>query len=181
MPRLGQAGRLGLAEGGDVRGQGHFAIAGALPFRQALDVGRIAEIKESVRRHVRVVEDAVEDLELGDGAVPGALEPGLFGDEAFGKCPWGRPVALAEDADEIGATAADLLEADRDHLDLLIFGDAPAKVDIAPDDAARFAESPELREDELDQLLAFRAHVAEGRGDKDPDDAVGGSGGRSGG
>ena len=83
-------------------------------------------------------------------------------------------VAFAEDADEERAAAIDLGEADGQDVAALglLLGDAPAQIDLAPGDAALFAELAELGEDPFDQLLAFGEQVAERGRHKDADNPL---------
>ena len=81
---------------------------------------------------------------------------------------------MRQQAGEERPAVVDLGEAERQHapLGLLLIGDAPAQIDLAPSDTALLAQFAKLREDVLDQTVAFSLHVPEGRGDKDPDGAA---------
>ncbi len=85
-----------------------------------------------------------------------------------------RTVALAEQADEKGAAALDLGQADGKRLafGFLLVGHSPPKVDIGPGDTATFAQLAELREGALDQFVALGMHIAEGGGDEHADMAL---------
>ena len=103
-------------------------------------IGRIAEVEERVPGHIPVVEHAVEDFQFGDGFPPRDMlfEP-RFGGDDFGWDFVGNPaVALAEQPDEVGATALDLGQAERQDLAFrrLFLGDAPAQVDLSKSDEA---------------------------------------------
>jgi hypothetical protein len=70
---------------------------------------------------------------------------------------------ISKQANEKRPTVLDLGQADRQSMPfgLLLIGDTPAKIDIAPDDPSLVAQLAQLREDLFDQLLPFGMHVTE--------------------
>ena len=115
----------------------------------------------------------MEDLHLGHRPALVVGQPRLAVGEVARDLVRHPAVAVAEHADEVRPRALDLREADRQHgvLRLLLVGDAPAQVDLAPHHAALLAEVADLGEDALHELLALALHVAEGRRDEDAQDA----------
>jgi hypothetical protein len=141
-----------------------------------LGPGRIAEVEEGALLHRGIVEDAVEDLQLGDALAAAVfLEPGLLEEEGAVVLPGLRhpAVAFPEETHEERARAVDLGEADGENLALLglLLGDAPAQVDIDELDLALAAAAAELGEDRFHQQIALPREVAEGRGEEDADGA----------
>jgi hypothetical protein len=80
----------------------------------------------------------MEDLQLRDRALALLSQPGLTLERPPGYPLRHPPVPLAQHADEVRPAAADLLQADRQHLALRrgLLGDTPAQVDVAPDHAS---------------------------------------------
>ena len=83
------------------------------------------------------------------------------------------PIALTQHADEEGACAVDLGQADRQNLAALgLFGgDAPAQVDIDQFDEAVLQARTQFGEDPPHQQVALLGEVAEGATEKDADGA----------
>ena len=75
--------------------------------------GRIAEVEERVPGGVGVVEDAVQDLHLGDRRARQRAEPRQLLDQVPGELLGHPAVALAEQAEEERPAAVDLGQADR--------------------------------------------------------------------
>src|SRR5208337_46492 len=82
----------------------------------------------------------------------------------------GHPaVALSQDAQEEWPALVDQLEAEVEDAVLLrlLLGNSPPQVDVDQLDAARQQPLAQLGEDDLDEVIALRVHVAERRGDED--------------
>ena len=137
-----------------------------------------AEVEEGPTLHAPVVQDAVQDLQLGDAlAALVLLQPGLAFDQV-GRVTlwwWDPAIALAQHADEVGAGAIDLRQADRQHLTTLglLHGDAPAQVDVHQFDKALAQLRAQRGKDTAHQQIALLAEVAEGAGEEDADAAWG--------
>ena len=99
-------------------------IAPIAPRRQPIEIGRIAKVKVRAAIHRRIVKDAMRDLEFGHRA-----------HRVIRKHP---SVTLTQESDEIRTATVDLCKADRQDRAFcyLLIGNAPAKVDFAPGDAA---------------------------------------------
>jgi hypothetical protein len=110
------------------------------------------------------------DLQLGDAQADGLGDPALAGEQFVRDRLAGRhpAVALAEQRQEERPAVLDFRQADRQDPSLgsVLVGDPPAEVHFTPGDTPLLAHPAQLREDTLDQLLALRLHVAEGRGDE---------------
>jgi hypothetical protein len=124
----------------------------------------------------RVEHGPVAELELGDadaGELPHEREPLLCFRRNRARHP---AVAVAEEGQKERPALVDLFEAEADHLFVLrlVFGDTPAQVDIVQLDAVRQQLLAQRRERHLDQVIAFRVHVSERRGDEDTDGFPGG-------
>ncbi|MEZ5100689.1 MAG: hypothetical protein R3C15_12995 [Thermoleophilia bacterium] len=173
-PRRGTLLGAGLAQRLDLVGRRPLDVRAALGLWHGLEPGRVAHVEERVPGHRRVVEHAVEDLELRDRAAVVVGEPGLSRAQVARDLVGHPAVPLAEQPEEERPAALDLREADRQHraLGLLLVRDAPAEVDLAPGDAPPLARGADLREHALDELLALRLHVAERRGDEDAHGAL---------
>lgn len=76
--------------------------------RQGGDVGRVAQVEERVAGHIRVVQDAVKDLQLGDRAPTARREPRLALTQLRGRGVRYPPVALAQQAYKVGPPTFDL-------------------------------------------------------------------------
>ena len=113
----------------------------------------------------------MQDLQLSDASLAVLLQPRLLPHKLRVDHVRHPPVSLAQQPDEVGPAALDLGQADGQHLALgrLLLGDAPSQVYVGPRDPALLAELAQLREHALDQLVPFRAHVAEGAGHKHAD------------
>ena len=128
-------------------------------------------VEEGVLVHLRIPQHAVEDFEGRHGLLAVVGEPGLRFQQ-FRRNLLGHPaVALAQQTDEVGPAMLDFRQAQGQHLafGLGFVGNAPAQVHLAPSDAPVLAEAAELREDLLDEFLAFLLHIAEGGGDENAD------------
>ena len=132
---------------------------------------RVAQVEVRRVDRGRIVEHAVEDLDLGHRRVGEVAQPRQLRGEVV-RQRFGHPaVPLADEPDEVRAAAVDLGEADRQHraFGLLLVGHAPAQVDLGERHAALLAQLPDRREDPLDQLLALVLHVAKRRRHEHPD------------
>ena len=99
---------------------------------QLLDERRGAEIEERPPSHLRVVEHAIEDLQLRDAPARVVLHPTVLAGRLLAERTGHPAVALAQDAHEIRPALVDLLKAEvQDPIVLgLFFGDPPAEVDV---------------------------------------------------
>ena len=133
-----------------------------------LDAGRVAEVEQGAFGHIGIVQHTVQDFQLGHRMIFEFRQPGFLRDDVRVNLLGDPAVALAQQADEVGAAAHDFRQADRQDLTLvgLFFGDAPAQVHLAPGHGALVAQFAQLREYELDEVVTFRLHIAESGGDE---------------
>ena len=122
-------------------------------------------------RHCRIVQDAVQDLQLGDGLAGRGLNPAIpafVKRRQFLRHP---AVSFTEDADEKRAALVDLVEAEVEHAVVLgLFPrHAPAQVDIHQMNPILLQPRTQLGERHLNKVIALGVHIAEGRGDEDFD------------
>jgi len=135
---LGAAGGLPFPIAGDLFRGGDFAEVGLLVGRKSVQVARVSEVEEGVVGHLRVVQDPVEDLQLGDGVLEVLLKPSLPFDEVLRDFVRHPPIPLPQEADEVRPAALDLGQADGEDLPLrfLLVRDPPAEVHLPPRHAA---------------------------------------------
>ncbi len=138
---------------------------------QFVQVFRVAEVEERALGHLGVVENAVQDFQLGDGMLQMLREPGFARNQVGVNRVRDPAVAFPEQPDEVWAAALDDIQTDGEHLPFLalVLGDAPAQVHLTPGYGALFAQLAQLREDKLDQVVALRLHIAESGGDENTD------------
>lgn len=96
--------------------------------RQALQIGGIAQVEESVFGSFRVAQYAVLDLNFGQRMLPVSREPWVAGENAWCDLPDGGAVSFSEQAYEKGSAAVDLGETNGQHVPMryLLVGHAPA-------------------------------------------------------
>ena len=142
-----------------------------LGLRHVGDEGRIAEKEQGPGAHLRVAEHAVEDFQLRDALARLVLYPAVLGQSFLAECLGDPAVPLAENAYEERAALVDLLQTEIEHPVPLCFllSDAPAEVDVDQMDTVLLQPFSQRREGHLDQVIAFRVHVAEGGGDEHTD------------
>ena len=119
----------------------------------------------------------MEDFQFGDALAVEVFEPRLFFLEVGGEgVVAGRPaVAFAKKADEERAACMNFVEAELKGFfaGALRFGDAPAQIHFDQFDVAFLAKTAQFRPSVGHQAIALRDHVAERRGNKDADAAIG--------
>jgi hypothetical protein len=129
-------------------------------------IGRRSEVEPRTIRHRGVVQDAVQDLELGDAlAAAMRLQPRLPLEQVrrVGRGRRRPAVALAQETHEVRARAFDLGEADRQHLAplRLLGGDAPPQVDVDQLDEALLQAGPQRGENLPNQQVPLGGEVPE--------------------
>jgi len=99
------------------------------------------------------------------------VEPNGLGARLFVNALGHVAVTLADDGDEERSGLFDPLEADGQRLIVLglVFGDTPAQVHVEKLQPQLFDAFAQFREDDGDQVVPLRMHVAEGGGDEDAD------------
>ena len=141
-------------------------------FRYTPHDRRIAEVEEGVIGHLRVVEHAVENLQLRHGLsivrLRELLNPGLAFQD-FRRDGVGNPaVAFTEQTDEVRSATPNFFQADRQHLAAfrLFFGDAPPQIDFSPRHPTFFAQPTQLWKNPKDEFVPLFLHVTKRGRDK---------------
>ena len=140
--------------------------------RQGGDERRVPEVEVGVRPHLGIVQHALVDLHRCDRVsrldVPQRVEPLLVGDVVGRRNP---PVPLSQKPDEERTAVLDLPEADLQSLTPLgiLLGHAPAEVHVHEVEVPLGALFPQFREDYAHEVIPFRMHIAESRGNEHAD------------
>ncbi len=140
------------------------SVLGGMVTAVCLGIARVAEIKKGATGGVGIVQDAVQDFQLGQALVAVSIQPFLFLDQSNRELTGHPAVAFAQQADEVGAAEFNLLQADGQHLAVLrlLLSDAPAQVHLHEIHAPLRAAPAQLRENLLHQHIPLHLHVAEG-------------------